>query len=139
MDHLCAIEAECYRPDRTGEVEECPPGGGEFVIELVRSEVVCDSHPGTRRRLVCYLKAGRPQSVLIDEDSSGSNHRVVLLQFVRRLRGSRGPDAAGPRNTPQNYRAAIGVPMTVPITSPEITSSTRRFCWRPWAVSFEAT
>jgi len=37
------------------------------------------------------------------------------------------------------YLCAIGVPISVPITSPEITSSTRRFCCRPAAVSFEAT
>ena len=30
-------------------------------------------------------------------------------------------------------------PTVVPITSPETTSSTRRFCWRPSAVSFDAT
>jgi hypothetical protein len=30
-------------------------------------------------------------------------------------------------------------PIMVPITSPETTSSTRRFCWRPSAVSFDAT
>src|ERR1700730_6930637 len=30
-------------------------------------------------------------------------------------------------------------PIVVPITSPETTSSTRRFCWRPSAVSFDAT
>ena len=30
-------------------------------------------------------------------------------------------------------------PMVVPITSPETTSSTRRFCWRPSAVSLDAT
>ena len=39
----------------------------------------------------------------------------------------------------QRYLAAIGVPITVPITSPETTISTRRFCCRPSAVSFEAT
>src|SRR4051794_38024785 len=32
-----------------------------------------------------------------------------------------------------------GLPIAVPITSPEITSSTRRFCCRPLGVSFEAT
>jgi len=38
------------------------------------------------------------------------------------------------------YRAAMGVPpIGVPITSPEITISTRRFCCRPEAVSLEAT
>jgi len=39
----------------------------------------------------------------------------------------------------QGYLAAMGVPITVPITSPETTISTRRFCCRPPAVSFEAT
>ena len=29
---------------------------------------------------------------------------------------------------PNGYLAAIGVPISVPITSPEITNSTRRFC-----------
>lgn len=33
----------------------------------------------------------------------------------------------------------ISFPITVPITSPEITISTRRFCCRPCAVSLEAT
>jgi hypothetical protein len=32
-----------------------------------------------------------------------------------------------------------GAPISVPINSPEITSSTRRFCCRPSAVSLEAT
>lgn len=39
----------------------------------------------------------------------------------------------------QDYLAAIGVPITVPITSPETTISTRRFCCRPSALSLEAT
>jgi hypothetical protein len=39
----------------------------------------------------------------------------------------------------EDYLIATGAPITVPITSPEITSSTRRFCCRPDAVSFEAT
>jgi len=39
----------------------------------------------------------------------------------------------------QDNLDAIGVPIAVPITSPEITSSTRRFCCRPSVVSLEAT
>ncbi len=47
---------------------------------------------------------------------------------------------AGPRSRhASDYLAAIGVPISVPITSPEITSSTRRFCCRPLAVSLDAT
>ena len=43
---------------------------------------------------------------------------------------------AGPRiASPSDYLAVIDVP----ITSPEITSSTRRFCCRPSAVLLEAT
>jgi hypothetical protein len=47
-------------------------------------------------------------------------------------------ETACPTN-PSDYLAAIGVPISVPITSPEITISTRRFCCRPSAVSLEAT
>ena len=36
-----------------------------------------------------------------------------------------------------DYLAAIGVPIAMPMTSPEIASSTRRFCCRPAAVSFD--
>ena len=38
-----------------------------------------------------------------------------------------------------DYLAAIGTPISWPMISPEITSSTRRFCCRPEEVSFEAT
>ncbi len=40
---------------------------------------------------------------------------------------------------PSDYLDVIGVPISVPITSPEITSSTRRFNCRPSAVSLDAT
>jgi hypothetical protein len=48
-----------------------------------------------------------------------------------------GVPAPAPRKS--DYLAAIGVPISVPIISPEITISTRRFCCRPFAVSLEAT
>jgi len=32
----------------------------------------------------------------------------------------------------------MGLPIWEPITSPDTTNSTRRFCWRPSAESFEA-
>ena len=44
-----------------------------------------------------------------------------------------------PRGQPQFYLAARGEPISVPMISPETTISTRRFCCRPAAVSFEAT
>ena len=37
------------------------------------------------------------------------------------------------------HRTATACPICWPMISPETTSSTRRFCWRPAAVSFEAT
>ena len=44
----------------------------------------------------------------------------------------RGGHRPGPRESMvPDYRSAIGMPIPVPITSPEITSSTRRFCCRP--------
>jgi hypothetical protein len=39
----------------------------------------------------------------------------------------------------RGYFDAIGLPISLPIRSPEITSSTRRFFCRPAAVSFDAT
>jgi len=47
-------------------------------------------------------------------------------------------ECAGPRAA-SDYLAAIEEPIAVPMISPEITISTRRFCCRPCAVSFEAT
>ena len=38
-----------------------------------------------------------------------------------------------------NYLAATTFPISVPIRSPEMTISTRRFSWRPCAVSLDAT
>lgn len=47
---------------------------------------------------------------------------------------------AAPRmNTENCYLPMTAEPIRVPIISPEITSSTRRFCCRPDAVSLEAT
>src|SRR6266849_3748899 len=37
------------------------------------------------------------------------------------------------------HRGDAGEPICTPITSPDTTSSTRRFRWRPAAVSFEST
>ena len=46
--------------------------------------------------------------------------------------------ASSESRRPATYLAAITFPMTVPITSPEMTISTRRFCCRPEAESLEA-
>ena len=43
------------------------------------------------------------------------------------------------KRRPSGYLVAMILPIAVPITSPEITISTRRFCWRPSVVSLEAT
>ena len=67
-----------------------------------------------------------------------------MLSYNPAAGKSAGPDSelpAPPLETRlrSDYLAAIGTPISVPMISPEITSSTRRFCCRPSAVSFEAT
>src|ERR1022692_4531893 len=58
---------------------------------------------------------------------------------VPRLAARRPERQAKSPAPPTAYLAAADVPISVPITSPEVTSSTRRFCCRPSAVSLEAT
>src|SRR5689334_24781363 len=75
------------------------------------------------------------EGVYFHQDGSGSDHCRTFLC---------GGQRANLFRTPQgrllcDYLAAIGVPIAVPMTSPEITSSTRRFCCRPPAVSLDAT
>lgn len=49
MDHLGPIEAERRRPDRNGDVKEYPPRGRQFLFEFVRTQIVRDRHPVSRR------------------------------------------------------------------------------------------
>jgi hypothetical protein len=75
------------------------------------------------------LRGARP--IASFKHCTGLNHAVA---------GATGNVPASPRvASSSDYLAAIGVPISVPIISPEITISTRRFCCRPCAVSLEAT
>ena len=56
-----------------------------------------------------------------------------LIVILRRM-----PMRIADRET-SPYSAAARPPIFVPITSPEMMISTRRFCWRPCAVSLPAT
>src|ERR1051325_10063223 len=48
-----------------------------------------------------------------------------------------GTEFRPPETLSTDYLSAMVFPISVPITSPEITSSTRRFCCRPAAVRSE--
>src|ERR1019366_7995899 len=62
---------------------------------------------------------------------------AALAEVIERRKG-RQNRLPRHREPPSDYLTTI-VPISVPITSPEITSSTRRFRCRPSAVSWEAT
>jgi len=76
---------------------------------------------------------------------------LKVFDLVRRERAPRKQKTAGSGYEPAlrvrgdycgDVAVATGcstiVPIVVPITSPETISSTRRFCWRPSEVSFDA-
>jgi hypothetical protein len=85
--------------------------------------VCAQPEKNTRGALVCAL--GQHDFVAFAESGS---YRFIAHRVRNLLRIA----------SPFDYLAAIGVPISVPIISPEITSSTRRFCCQPCAVSFEA-
>ena len=67
---------------------------------------------------------------------------ICLFALQMNARSGVGPTSwvAGPAVAiALNYLTTETLPISVPITSPETTSSTRRFSWRPLALSLEAT
>jgi hypothetical protein len=109
--------------------------------------LVCRS-PAPLRRLhgmldLCRSCSCAPSfSVFLDQGFCGAGNSALgsPLGTVSAGSGRLSPEGTpGQDWPPNNYLAAMGVPISVPITSPEITSSTRRFCCRPSAVSLEAT
>ena len=69
-------------------------------------------------------------------DSGGQLHYVNMLGAVAAVQDRCRPCMKS--TTLLRYLAAMILPISVPITSPEITISTRRFSCRPFAVSLEA-
>ena len=75
-----------------------------------------------------------------------SLNRLRYIQGGRELSGGfqSGPGPAGAGRGSHHHRSGRGAGETrmlvrLAIASPETTSSTRRFCWRPTAVSFDTT
>ena len=84
--------------------------------------------------------SGVPVGARFPLDGDSVSARVLRTRRPARMDSyehARGVIAATVRQT--GIRSSIGVPISVPMTSPEITSSTRRFCCRPSAVSLDAT
>ena len=130
-----------------------PPGADDFSITFVALSRV--------RRVVnppARCAASQPASAFPSDGADGTpltgarpsaggglpiRRRLNKPAHRRSSRPCRG--LAGNGSSPHmarllRYLAAVGLMViSVPITSPEITISTRRFCCRPLAVSLEAT
>ncbi len=74
MEHLRPIESEGDLPDGAGHEKEGPSRPGEFLLKLVRAEVVLDGHPGVRTRFVLEVEASRMDGVLFYQNGSGIDH-----------------------------------------------------------------
>lgn len=95
----------------------------------------CDS----RKFKQCYLGDGDPRSTLVSTVSVVVGLRQQPGSGRCRMPDLRSQAIAGQLPHCYGWAGGAAPPICVPITSPEIMISTRRFCWRPSTVSLLAT
>src|SRR5271157_807757 len=106
------------------------------VVILADDGQLLHVEPRPLKFLQCFLGLGM---TLINGDNCVLFIHAISLSKVAAIRGAPASAPAPAIRPSHGYLAAAIFPISVPITSPEITSSTRRLSCRPSAVSLDAT